>query len=277
MTFLTIFEQFDWSKIGAAILSKAIQIILISLLFYFLNILGQKLITRTTTHYLNKENTSNNRISTIRSLLKNGLLYTILLFYIYTVLTVIGVPVGTLIASAGIASLAIGLGAQGFVNDIVTGFFILVEQQFEVGDLVTISDINGTVVAMGLRTTQVRSADGTLHYIPNRNITLVANFSRGHRQQIINLRIKSDTNIATLEKVLSTVNEQLYKTNDDLIALPELLGVNVQPNGNLVYQIKINTKQGSDIAMQRLLISNYLPELKKVGITLPTNTINLQN
>ncbi|WP_164506889.1 mechanosensitive ion channel family protein [Lapidilactobacillus bayanensis] len=276
MTIPTIFEQFDWSKIGADILSKFIEIILISLLFYLLNVFGQKLISRTTEHYLNKENTSNNRISTIRSLLKNGLLYTLLIFYIYTVLTVFGVPVGTLIASAGIASLAIGLGAQGFVNDIVTGFFILVEQQFEVGDLVTISDINGTVTAMGLRTTQVRSADGTLHYIPNRNISIVANFSRGHRQQIINLRIKSDTNIAELEKVLQQVNEQFYKSTDELLALPELLGVNVQANGSLIYQIKINPKQGAEIAMQRLLVSNYLPELKKVGITLPTNTINLQ-
>lgn len=272
----TIIEQFDWSKIGADILSKAIEVILISILFYLLNIFGQKLINRTTEHYLNKENTSNNRISTIHSLLKNALFYTLLIFYIYTILTVFGVPVGTLIASAGIASLAIGLGAQGFVNDIVTGFFILVEQQFEVGDLVTISDINGTVTAMGLQTTQVRSSDGTLHYIPNRNISIVANFSRGHRQQIINLRVKSDTNIIELEKVLQTVNEQLYQTTDELLALPELLGVNVQPNGNLVYQIKINPKQGSEIAMQRLLISNYLPELKKVGITLPTNTLNLQ-
>ena len=69
----TIIEQFDWSKIGADILSKAIEVILISILFYLLNIFGQKLINRTTEHYLNKENTSNNRISTIHSLLKNAL------------------------------------------------------------------------------------------------------------------------------------------------------------------------------------------------------------
>lgn len=276
MSKLSLFEKFDWDQIGADVLTHVVQVVLLTALFYLLNLFGQKLINRTTTHYLNKESTSNNRVSTIRSLLKNILLYTLLIFYVYTILTVLGVPVGTLVASAGIASLAIGLGAQGFVNDVVTGFFILVEQQFEVGDLVTVSGINGTVVALGLRTTQVRSADGTLHYIPNRNISIVANFSRGHRQQIVNLRVAADTNIPKLEDVLRTVNQQLFESTDELLIEPELLGVNVLANGNLVYQIKVTPKQGAEIAMQRLLVSHYLPELKKIGITLPSNTLNLQ-
>lgn len=273
---LSLFEKFDWDQIGADVLTHVVQVVLLTALFYLLNLFGQKLINKTTTHYLNKESTSNNRVSTIRSLLKNILLYTLLIFYVYTILTVLGVPVGTLVASAGIASLAIGLGAQGFVNDVVTGFFILVEQQFEVGDLVTVSGINGTVVALGLRTTQVRSADGTLHYIPNRNISIVANFSRGHRQQIVNLRVAADTNIPKLEDVLRTVNQQLFESTDELLIEPELLGVNVLANGNLVYQIKVTPQQGAEIAMQRLLVSHYLPELKKIGITLPSNTLNLQ-
>lgn len=276
MSKLNILEKFDWNQIGADILTHIIQILLLSIMFYLLNVFGQKLINKTTTHYLNKESTSNNRVSTIRSLLKNLLLYTLLIFYIYTILTVLGVPVGTLVASAGIASLAIGLGAQGFVNDIVTGFFILVEQQFEVGDVVTVSNINGTVVALGLRTTQVRSADGTLHYIPNRNISIVANFSRGHRQQVVNLRVDTDTNLPKLEEVLRTVNEKLFNQTDELLSEPELLGVNVLANGNLVYQVKVIPKQGSEIAMQRLLVGHYLSELKKIGITLPSNTLNLQ-
>lgn len=276
MSKLSLFEKFDWDQIGADVLTHVVQVVLLTALFYLLNLFGQKLINRTTTHYLNKESTSNNRVSTIRSLLKNILLYTLLIFYVYTILTVLGVPVGTLVASAGIASLAIGLGAQGFVNDVVTGFFILVEQQFEVGDLVTVSGINGTVVALGLRTTQVRSFDGTLHYIPNRNISIVANFSRGHRQQIVNLRVAADTNIPKLEDVLRTVNQQLFESTDELLIEPELLGVNVLANGNLVYQIKVTPKQGAEIAMQRLLVSHYLPELKKIGITLPSNTLNLQ-
>ncbi|GEL13349.1 hypothetical protein FC15_GL001497 [Lapidilactobacillus concavus DSM 17758] len=276
MSKLSLFEKFDWDQIGADVLTHVVQVVLLTALFYLLNLFGQKLINKTTTHYLNKESTSNNRVSTIRSLLKNILLYTLLIFYVYTILTVLGVPVGTLVASAGIASLAIGLGAQGFVNDVVTGFFILVEQQFEVGDLVTVSGINGTVVALGLRTTQVRSADGTLHYIPNRNISIVANFSRGHRQQIVNLRVAADTNIPKLEDVLRTVNQQLFESTDELLIEPELLGVNVLANGNLVYQIKVTPQQGAEIAMQRLLVSHYLPELKKIGITLPSNTLNLQ-
>lgn len=111
-----------------------------------------------------------------------------------------GLPVDALLASAGILSVAIGLGAQGFFNDVVTGFFILAEQQIDVGDWVTIGAVSGTVTSVGIRTTQVQSVDGTLNYIPNRNITIVSNSNRGNMRGIVNFDLPTDINIDDVKK-----------------------------------------------------------------------------
>lgn len=276
MSLTKLLEKIDWSKIGLNILSQLGKLILISLFFYLLNFFGQKLITSGMTHYQKAKQNSLNRVQTLTSLLKNILRYTLMLLYVYTVLNLFGIPVGTLIASAGIASLAIGLGAQGFVSDIVTGFFILFEQQLQVDDFVTIADISGTVVALGLRTTQLRGIDGTLHYIPNRNITIVSNFSRGHRQQLINLRITAQTDIKKLATILAPINHDLYRQQDDLLAEPVLLGTSLNDQDELIYQIQIEPKQGAELAMQRLLLDHYLPALNAAGIKLPQPLLNLQ-
>ncbi|WP_261806688.1 mechanosensitive ion channel family protein [Lapidilactobacillus luobeiensis] len=275
MSKLNLFSKFDWSEIGADILSKGLQLILVSALFYLINFFGQKLISKGMDRYAKLEQTSTNRSYTLKSLLKNILRYTLMLFYIYTILSMIGIPVGTLVASAGVASLAIGLGAQGFVNDVVTGFFILFEQQFQVDDFVKIAEVSGTVVAVGLRTTELRSADGTLHYIPNRNITIVSNFSRGHRQQILNLNITGATDLHKLATTLKAVNAQLYPQTPELLAEPQLLGTNTTANGNLIYQVLITPQQGAELPMQRLLLDHYLPALKAAGVELPQNIIQL--
>lgn len=276
MSLTKLLAKIDWSEIGLNILTQIGKLILISLFFYLLNIFGQKLISGGMSRYQKAKQSSLNRVQTLTSLLKNILRYTLMLLYVYTVLNLFGIPVGTLIASAGIASLAIGLGAQGFVSDIVTGFFILFEQQLQVDDFVTIADISGTVVSLGLRTTQLRGIDGTLHYIPNRHITIVSNFSRGHRQQLINLRITAQTDIKKLVAILTPINHELYQQQDDLLAEPQLLGTSLNDTDELIYQIQIDPKQGAELTMQRLLLDHYLPALNAAGIKLPQPVLNLQ-
>ncbi|XIF20390.1 MAG: mechanosensitive ion channel family protein [Acetilactobacillus jinshanensis] len=147
------------------------------------------------------------KVSTLHTLSINALSYGLVIFWIYSVLSLIGIPVGTLITGAGIFSLAIGLGAQGFVSDIVSGFFILFEHQLNVGDYVQIGEIQGTVKAIGLRTTQVTSIDGTLNYIPNRNITVISNFSRNNMTAIIQIKINPDTPIKKSLNIIKAVNQ----------------------------------------------------------------------
>lgn len=110
-------------------------------------------------------------------------------------LSILGVPVSSLLAGAGLAGVAIGLGAQGFLTDVVNGFFILLENQFEVGDSVVIGTVEGNISSVGIRTTQIRGFDGTLHFIPNRNITVVSNKSRGDMRVQIDIPIYAHTDL----------------------------------------------------------------------------------
>ncbi len=273
--FQRLWQGINWENILGKIIGKLVIIIALSILFFILNKVGKAVINRVFHQYQQKENYSKNRVGTIHSLLNNAYAYLLIFFYLYAILSTIGVPVGTLIAGAGILSLAFGLGAQGFVSDLVTGLFILIEQQFDVGDLVTIGTITGNISAIGLRTTQVRSIDGTLNFIPNRNITIVSNKSRGNRQVLINLRVHNDTDINALEQLIETVNQHLLPQYPAIKQGPELLGLTDLGHGDLVYQVQMYTLNGDDITIQRAFLKAYLAAFKKAGIQLPESALNL--
>jgi moderate conductance mechanosensitive channel len=129
---------------GVTILWK---LLISTLVFYLVSHFGRKIIKR----YLDKHNDKlvlSKRSQTISALVNSLFHYTMVFFYVYSILTILGIPVGTLIASAGIFSLAIGLGAQGFMSDLVNGFFILSEGQYDVGDNVEIGTEAGTVTQL---------------------------------------------------------------------------------------------------------------------------------
>ena len=156
-----------------------------------------------------KATISPKKLDTIYTLVLNIFKYILMFFWIYAILSAIGIPVGTLIAGAGIFSLAIGLGAQGFVSDMVNGFFILLEQQISVGDTIKIGAIEGRVTYVGIRTTQIQSADGTLNYIPNRNITVVSNKSRNNMQALMEIPIASDAPFDKITKIIDDISNDI--------------------------------------------------------------------
>lgn len=151
------------------------------------------------------------RINTIHTLIRNMVHYTLGFFFVYALLSTIGVPVGSLLAGAGVVGVALGLGAQGFMNDLITGFFIITEQQINVGDYVRLTNLTleGTVTAVGIRTVQLKSVDGTVHYIPNRNITTISNTSRANMQVVVDVRILPSEGLDEIRAIIEEVNEQI--------------------------------------------------------------------
>lgn len=272
-------ERINWDKIISLVISKTITLVFICLAFVIVNSLGKKLIRKLILHTTKKENQKNyisdGRVRTIYTLVNNIFHYIMLFFLIYALLSLFGIPVGTLIAGAGIASVALGLGAKGFVTDVVNGFFILLEQQFVVGDSVKIAGIEGTVHAIGLRTTQLISSDGTLHFIPNREITTVANMSRNPMRAVINIRIQPQTDIQKMTTIIEQVNQRLEPANQDIISGPTIQGPVDIGNGELVYRVVIITKNGAQTIIQRKFLHAYLEAFAKAGIKVPTSPIEL--
>lgn len=158
---------------------------------------------------------------------------------------VLGFNLGPLLASAGIAGVAIGLAAQTIVKDVINGFLILLEDQYNVGDVVTLAGMTGTVDSMTLRKTILRGFDGVLYTIPNSQITNVANLSREFSVSTVNISVDfsahPDKVIPLLQKIATGVrNEPAYK--DVFIEDPKVLGVDSIKGSEVVYPIQIKTR-----------------------------------
>ena len=261
------FTDLSWHEISQQLLSKFLLIVVTFVLFLIILWLGRVIIV----HLFQESKKYNvlknsNRMATVKTLVLNIYRYTCYFFLLYAILSEIGVPVGTLIAGAGIFSLALGLGAQSLVSDIVTGFFILLEQQLDVGDTVQIGQIKGTVTALGIRTTQVTSSDGTLNFIPNRNITIVQNLSRNNMVSNIDIHITSKTPLNRVEEIITQVNKKLVPQIKALQLKPVIVGPVVTPDGTLVFRVTITAVSGKQSTVASRFLAAYLKELRTNNI-----------
>ena len=157
---------------------------------------------------------------------------------------VLNLDLGPLLASAGVAGVAIGLAAQTLVKDVLNGIFILLEDQYNVGDVVTLAGMTGTVESMTLRKTTLRGFDGTMYIIPNSQVTNVANQSRGFSVATLNVSVDFSANpdevIPLLKQIaLEVRNEPAY--SDIFLADPQVFGVDSIKGTEVIYPIQIRT------------------------------------
>ena len=274
---LRYLNNIDWDGVFNRLVTVVGELILFTILFLIIRSVGKRLIHRGFTTYKSRTQLAGTRVDTMRTLMSNIYSYTVIFFYFYAVLSVLGVPVGTLIAGAGVVGIALGLGAQGFVSDVVTGIFIILEGQFDVGDAVKLGTITGTITSVGLRTTIVKSTDGTMNFIPNRNITIVSNMSRSEMQVLISLPMSPDEDLSVVRSVLKNVNTTLKPETPAIVDGPELLGMSAAGDGTFVYQVMMHVANGEQLPVQRKFLAAYLKALAAAGIDIPTPKLNLGN
>src|SRR3954454_7456040 len=172
------------------------------------------------------------------------------------VLQVLGINIGPLLASAGIVGLAIGFGAQTLVRDVINGFFILFENQYDVGDMIRASGVKGTVEAMTLRRTVLRDADGSVHIIPNSEIKIVSNLTRDWAQVALHIAVgyaePSERVIALLEEVAREVQHD-DRFADAIVADPEVPGIERVTAGEVDYLMLVKTRPQDQYRVSREL------------------------
>lgn len=260
------FTHIDWEKIGVAFMEHFFQLVLITLIFWIINRIGKHIIRNSFQHHDPIEKQSA-RSQTVYAVVKNIFKYSVLFFYVYTILSNLGVPVGTLLAGAGILSVAIGLGTQGIVSDVINGLTILIEGQLRVGDSVTIQSIDGTVVSIGLRTIELQALDGTLHYLPNRSISTISNHSRGSQTISIFLRISDPFEIDRAKDLLRDQLASIKQDTDKIKATPIVLAPVVEKTyGYLGVQISAKVKAGYQTPMKTMILDRCLRTLAQEQI-----------
>ncbi len=180
------------------------------------------------------------RARTLSALLKTIIRYTIYFLAAVLILQEFSIDTTSIIAGAGIVGLALGVGAQGLVKDIITGFFIIFEDQYAVGDYIVSESMAGTVEELTFRVTKLRDASGVLHIIPNSAISRVSNYTRGQMQAVINIPVAYE---ADIDKVIALLGEaareiaRMPEVQDG----PKVIGVVDMKPGEVIVRVVAKT------------------------------------
>lgn len=210
-----------------------------------------------------------NRMSTAKGILKSIVRYAIYFIAIIPILAEVNIDIKGLVAAAGVGGLAIGFGAQNLVRDIITGFFILFEDQFSVGDYIEIDGKTGVVEEIALRITKIRDFSGDLHIIPNGAISKVTNRCRGNMRAKVDMSIAYEENIERAIQVLNKASEGIKKESDDIIEGPLVLGVTNFGESDVVITTIAKVKPMAQWGVERLMRKKYKETFDREGIEIP--------
>jgi small conductance mechanosensitive channel len=193
-------------------------------------------------------------------------------------LSVLGINLTPLIASAGVVGVGIGLGAQSLFKDIINGIFILVENQFNVGDTVKLASLTGTVEDLSLRLTTLRDGDGTLYFIPNSQIATVSNLSRDFAVASLNLAVDASADPDTVLRILRATalavrNDPAFK--DVAVGDPDVPGVDAISGRVVTYPVTVRVQINQKDAILRELRRRILQAFEENAIPLGTDPANM--
>ncbi|BCJ87497.1 mechanosensitive ion channel family protein [Effusibacillus dendaii] len=210
---------------------------------------------------------SQRRSETAKSLMKNTATYVIYFVALLTVLQQIGVNLGPVLAGAGVVGLAVGFGAQSLVKDVISGFFLVFEDWYSVGDMIEVSGkYMGTVVEIGLRITKIKGMNGEVFIIPNGNITEVTNYSVGNSIAIVDVGVAYEEEISEVTGALTEILKEAEQEIADIVKTPEILGVqNLSPN-EVIFRISAECRPTKHWSVGRQLRARIKTGLDRKGI-----------
>jgi moderate conductance mechanosensitive channel len=196
------------------------------------------------------------QLRTLSGVLYSAGVFVLVFLALLQILDKLGINMGPLLASAGIAGLAIGFGAQSLVRDVINGFFILMENQYEVGDVVRVAGITGTVERMTLRATLLRDDQGALSTVPNNKIDVVSNLTRDWAQVALHVSVAYNENT---DKVIALLKEVGMELRNDpnyaelLVSDPQVPGIERVSGNEVEYVMLVKTRPGAQYAVTREL------------------------
>jgi small-conductance mechanosensitive channel len=212
------------------------------------------------------------RVDALSDITNNLIKVVVWLIAVFMILGTLGINLGPLVAGAGIAGIALGFGAQSIVKDFLSGILMLVEDQFGIGDVIDVGEASGVVESLSLRTTRLRSIDGTVWHVPNGEIRRVGNMSQGWSRSVIDVGIgygsDIDTSLAIMKGVAEGMsNEETWNTK--LLEKPELLGVQELGDSSVVLRMWVVTEPAAQWDVSRELRRRIKYAFDAAGIEIP--------
>lgn len=209
------------------------------------------------------------KAKTLSSLINSIVKYFVAIVALLMILEVYGIDTKSLIASLGVFTLVIGLALQDILKDFIAGIFIIFENQYGIGDTITVDQFKGEVIALGLKTTKLKAYTGEIKIISNRMITEVVNHSLDSSLAIASVGVSYDTDIEKLEQVLTELARHLTKSLPDLRGKVEIWGIDSLDDSAMIVKLAVETVPMKHVAVKREMLKQIKLCFDKEGIIIP--------
>lgn len=257
------------------LIKEIIGPILIILISWILYMIIKKIIKRMM--HFKLSNIDLRRQKTIMSLILNIIKVVLIAIAIVMILSIYGINTSAIVTSLGAVSVVIGLAFQDIIKDFLAGIMIIIENQYGIGDTITINDFEGEVISLGLRTTKIRSYTGKVNIINNSSIKAVINHSSSLSLAIADVMISYDEDIEKVETVLVSLCDRLTKELDNIKGAVTLLGITNLGDSGVEFRITVDTEPMKQYIVQRKLLREIKLELDKNNIEIPYNQLVIHN
>lgn len=217
------------------------------------------------------------KTETFKVLLSNFIKYIIIIFLILSILTVYGIDVSSVLAGLGIAGIVVGLAFQDLAKDIIAGVSIILENQYAIGDIISIGDFKGEVIFLGLKTTKIKSYEGNIKIIANHNATDIINYSIGYSLARVDVDVSYEDDTEKVEEVLKELAIELSTTLPNLKDKVEYLGVQDLSSSSVIYRVEAKTVPMKHLEIERLIKKAIKMRFEEANIKIPYPQIEVHN
>ena len=222
--------------------------------------------------------TENHRKRTALSLINNLMRYIAVVVIICGIIAALFADAGSVFAGLGILALIIGFGAESLISDVVTGAFILVDNQYNVGDIIEVGGFRGTVTEIGIRTTSVSDPGGNVKIINNSDMKNVLNRSNNSSKSVCDFPIPYETDLVDLEKKLPDMLQAIYDANTQVLkAVPDYLGVNELGDSAVVLRFVAEVSEADIFSAARLLNRELFVRMRAIGVECPFTQVDVHS
>ncbi len=292
-----VFEATENNALAGAVdflVTAPLRMLLVALVAYVLNQLARRAIRRFTVRLVASAASAGRlrsmlptgqpdpraagRAATLGDVLRGLATATIYGLALLMILGEVGINLGPLVAGAGVAGVALGFGAQSLVKDFLSGVFMLVEDQYGVGDIVDLGPASGVVEAVGLRSTRIRDVQGVVWHVPNGQVSRVANKSQDWSRALLDIDVGYGTDLRAAQALIKLTAEDVCSRSPwvaDVLEPPELWGIEALGRESVVIRLVVKTRPAAQFALMRELRLRIQEVLEHEGVTAPLRRVVL--
>lgn len=250
------------------ILVRFLTTLVVLIVWVILGVLAVLFVKKFVTSYFMRTK-GERRGRTLSDLANSGLKVLIWFIVLLAIFDELGFEITPILASAGILGLAIGFGAQSLVKDVVSGFFIIIDNAYNIGETIEVGGFRGKVAYMNLRVTHIENFAGSLFIINNGQINSLINWSRRNTTAIVDFGVDYATNLSKVSEIMPAFMEELNGKYEEIVEMPSFLGVTALADSSINMRIIAKTTSGNHFAIERKIRQDLVDYLNKHKVSIP--------